>query len=162
LESITFHAFGLKQSELVVTRAGGNSLRGPKMEDMRQTERVRAFLRAQIIFNNRMSTIDCIIKNISPTGARVALSSTLAVPTEFEIDIPQKGRRHRARLIWRDTEAIGIEFIDAKSPSVAPTAPVSPEQRLHELQAQNAELKSKIKQLRKNLENLGQDPDANE
>ncbi|MGP0058394.1 MAG: PilZ domain-containing protein [Beijerinckiaceae bacterium] len=137
------------------------------MQEMRQAERIRSFLRAQIIFNNRMSTIDCTIKNISATGARVALSDTLAVPTEFEIDIPQKGRSYRARLVWRDKEAIGVEFIDAKTHTavpVAPAAPISvPEQRLlHDLQLQNAELKGKIQRLRKRLEDLGQDPDASE
>jgi PilZ domain len=75
------------------------------MEELRRAERIRSFLRAQIVFNNRMSTIDCIIKNISPSGAKVALSSSYAVPTEFDIDIPQKGRTHRARLIWRDNDA---------------------------------------------------------
>ena len=37
--------------------------------EKRVDNRVRSFLRAQIIFNNRMTTIDCIIKNISPSGA---------------------------------------------------------------------------------------------
>jgi hypothetical protein len=134
------------------------------MQEMRHAERIRSFLRAQIIFNNRMSTIDCTIKNISPTGARVALSDTLAVPAEFEIDIPQKGRSYRARLVWRDKEAIGVEFIDAKTHAAASAAPphvAAPEQRLHDLQLQNAELKAKIQKLRKRLEDLGQDPDAN-
>ncbi len=133
------------------------------MQEMRQTERIRSFLRAQIIFNNRMSTIDCTIKNISATGAKVALGDTLAVPGEFEIDIPHKGRSYRARLVWRDKEAIGVEFVDAKThaaASAASTPVAAPEQHLHDLQLQNAELKAKIQKLRKRLEDLGQDPDA--
>jgi hypothetical protein len=139
------------------------------MEEMRQSERIRSFLRAKIIFNNRMSTIDCIIKNISATGAKIALADNLAVPTEFEIDIPQKGRSHRARLVWRDKEAIGIEFLDSKQPASAPKAPVrtqsqatTPEQRVEELQIHNAELKNKVQRLRKRLQDLGQDPDLDE
>ena len=135
------------------------------MQEMRQAERIRSFLRAQIIFNNRMSTIDCTIKNISATGAKVALSDTLAVPSEFEIDIPQKGRSYRARLVWRDTEAIGVEFIDPKThaaPSAASMPATTLDQRLHDLQLQNAELKAKIQSLRKRLQDLGQDPDAKE
>ena len=72
--------------------------------EKRASDRIRSFLRAQIIFNNRMTTIDCIIKNISATGARVALNDTLAVPTEFEIYIPQRGCSHHARLVWRDRD----------------------------------------------------------
>jgi hypothetical protein len=133
------------------------------MQELRSVERIRSFLRARIIFNNRMSTIDCIIKNFSPTGAKIALNDTLAVPTEFEVDVPQKGRSFHARLVWRDKEAIGVEFLDAKVPTltVAAQAPAeASEQRVYELQLQNAELKRKIIQLRKRLQDLGQDPDS--
>ncbi len=130
-------------------------------QDMRSAERIRSFLRAQIIFNNRMSTIDCIIKNISATGARIALNDTLAVPTEFDIYIPQKSRGHHARLVWRDKDAIGVEFTDPQTATVAP-APEPPatgsEARLRDLEFQNAELKARIRSLCKRLEDLGQDP----
>ncbi len=130
-------------------------------QNLRSNERIRAFLRAQIIFNNRMSTIDCIIKNISPTGARIALSDTLTVPTEFEIYIPQRGRSHHARLVWRDKDAIGVDFIDVQgAPALTSGEPPSAgtETRLRELEVQNAELKARVRVLSKRLEDLGQDP----
>jgi hypothetical protein len=137
----------------------------PIMQELRSAERVRSFLRARIIFNNRMSTIDCVIKNYSPSGAKIALNDSLAVPTEFEIDIPQKGRSYHARMVWRDKEAMGVEFIDPREPVAAAPVQVhhdSPEQRVYELQLQNAELKGKILRLRKRLQDLGQDPDLSE
>lgn len=133
------------------------------MQNMRSAERIRSFLRAQIIFNNRMSTIDCIIKNISATGARIALNDTLAVPTEFDIYIPQKSRGHHARLVWRDKDAIGVEFTDPQA-TTAPSAPAAElpamggEARLRDLEFQNAELKARIRALCRRLEDLGQDP----
>ncbi len=130
-------------------------------QNLRSSDRIRAFLRAQIIFNNRMSTIDCIVKNISPTGARIALNDALTVPTEFELYIPQRGRSHHARLVWRDKDAIGVDFIDVP-PMAAPPSGELPatgtEARLRELEAQNAELKARIRTLCKRLEDLGQDP----
>jgi hypothetical protein len=135
------------------------------MQELRSVERVRSFLRARIIFNNRMSTIDCVIKNYSPSGAKIALNDSLAVPTEFEIDIPQKGRSFHARMVWRDKEAMGVEFMDSKDPGAVPSVQVhsdTPEQRIYELQLQNAELKGKILRLRKRLQDLGQDPDISE
>jgi hypothetical protein len=131
-------------------------------EDMRSAERIRSFLRAQIIFNNRMSTIDCIIKNISATGARIALNDTFAVPTEFDLYIPQKNRGHHARLVWRDKDSIGVEFMDAQAAAPTPSASeplaTSGEARLRDLEFQNAELKARIRALSKRLEDLGQDP----
>ncbi len=133
--------------------------------EKRASDRIRSFLRAQIIFNNRMTTIDCIIKNISATGARIALNDTLAVPTEFDIYIPQRGCSHHARLIWRDKDSIGIDFTDVQQPMPAAPAPAASEPhgfggeaRLRDLENQNAELKARIRQLTKRLEDLGQDP----
>jgi hypothetical protein len=134
--------------------------------DKRDSDRVRAFLRAQIIFNNRMSTIDCIIKNISPTGARVALGDSFAVPSEFEIYIPQRNSSHHAKLVWRDKDSIGIDFVDAPHQAVASSsldaaapepAVIGGEARIRQLEVQNAELKQRIRKLTARLEDLGQD-----
>ncbi|QXX74114.1 PilZ domain-containing protein [Methylovirgula sp. HY1] len=134
--------------------------------DKRANDRIRSFLRAQIIFNNRMTTIDCIVKNISQSGARVALNDTLAVPTEFDIYIPQRGRSHHAKLVWRDKDSIGVDFIDAQpAPPPTPAAPAPAEMsafgeaRIRELEVQNAELKIRIRELSKRLQDLGQEPD---
>jgi hypothetical protein len=132
-------------------------------ENMRTSERIRSFLRAQIIFNNRMSTIDCIIKNISATGAKIALNDTFAVPTEFDLYIPQKSRGHHARLVWRDKDSIGVEFMDGQTATASATAAPEPpamggETRLRDLEVQNAELKARIRALCRRLEDLGQDP----
>ncbi len=135
--------------------------------EKRASDRIRSFLRAQIIFNNRMTTIDCIIKNISATGARVALNDTLAVPTEFEIYIPQRGCSHHARLVWRDRDSIGIDFTgcaaaDARRGSARPAAPephgFGGEARLRELEVQNAELKARIRKLTQAARRFGPGP----
>ncbi|TAL77011.1 MAG: PilZ domain-containing protein [Beijerinckiaceae bacterium] len=138
----------------------------PKGEiEKRANDRIRSFLRAQIIFNNRMTTIECIIKNISATGARVALDETLAVPTEFDIYIPTRNRSHRARLVWRDKESIGVDFLEETQETASGLPPAQPESsgpvdatRLRELEDQNAQLKARIRRLNQKLEDMGFDP----
>jgi len=127
-------------------------------EDGRGAERVRSFLRAQIIYNNRASTTDCIVKNISATGAKIAIDEALSVPSEFDLHIPQKGRTYRARMAWRDATAIGVEFIDNEQAPAAEEAVPASELRLRSLELQNAELRSRVRELSRRLENLGQDP----
>jgi hypothetical protein len=129
--------------------------------EMRSTERIRSFLRAQITYNNRMATIDCIIKNYSAGGARIALDDALAVPSEFDVFVPAKQRSHHARLVWRDKDSIGVSFIDAAQSAEKAAAPRSGAEvaaRLRDLEVQNAELKRRIKELSRRLEDLGQDP----
>jgi len=45
------------------------------MPEARRSGRLRTLFGAQIIFNNRTSVIDCAIKNISATGARLVLAN---------------------------------------------------------------------------------------
>jgi hypothetical protein len=130
------------------------------MQEHRTTERVRSFLRAQIIFNNRMTTIECIIKNYSAAGAKIALNDTLTVPTDFDLYIPAKQRKHHARLVWRDKDAIGVNFVDAEANADKAPALATSADRVRELELQNAELRTRIRELSKRLEDLGQDPNV--
>ena len=80
------------------------------MPEARRSKRVRTLWGAKIIFNNRMSILDCVIKNISSSGAKLILGDPLRAPNEFELYIPRKKCSYRARLIRRDSEGIGVEF----------------------------------------------------
>ena len=128
------------------------------MAEVRRDERVRAFLRARIIFNGGNSSVECIIKNFSASGAKIELSDAVAVPSEFDLDVPQKHRLYRARLMWRDPEALGVQFIE----TVAATDSGTLEASLARLDRENKKLKATVVNLTKRLERLGQDVSAPE
>ena len=121
------------------------------MAEARRDERVRSYLRARILFNNNSSSIECTVKNISASGAKIEISSGLSVPSEFDLDVPQKGRVYRARLTWRDSACLGVRFIDRAADHALPDAHVA------RLERENKKLKATIAILTKRLENLGQD-----
>ncbi len=121
------------------------------MVEARRGERVRALLRARIIFNNMNSTIDCTIKNISATGAKIALANTVSVPADFDLEVPQRGRTFRARIVWRDAEALGVTFIEGVPAEVPANV------GLERLKKDNRRLKAIVATLTKRLEDLGQD-----
>ena len=120
--------------------------------EARSTDRVRSLLRARILFNNNNSTIDCTVKNISGTGAKIELSNTITVPGEFTLDIPAKGQLLRARIVWRDVDAIGVTFIGqpVSAEAIATNDVARLERELRKLKSINAILT-------KRLEDLGQD-----
>ncbi len=122
------------------------------MAEVRQDERVRAFLRARIVFNNNSSTIDCTIKNFSSSGAKIELDSTLSIPAEFDLDIPQKGRVYRARMMWRDANALGVQFLEKAEPDAVEIG-----SQAARLERENKRLKATIAHLTKRLEAVGQD-----
>ncbi len=124
------------------------------MDERRRSERAKSLLKAKIVFNNRMTSYDCVIKNISTHGAKIAVDQSLIIPSEFELVIPIKGKTHRARLRWRDAEGMGVEFVD----EVETRETVGGGSARHEqLMAENARLRLSIQTLAKKLADLGQD-----
>ena len=121
------------------------------MIEARRAERVRSFLRARIIFNNQNSTIDCTIKNFSAFGAKIDLAETTTIPDAFDLEVPQKGRTFRARLSWRDQNAIGVEFVEDE-----PVTRDGTDKKVERLERENRMLRNSIAQLTKRLEDLGQ------
>ena len=124
-----------------------------QMVESRRSERVRSFLRAKILFNNQNTSFDCIVRNISQTGAKIEVSNTISVPTHFDLEIPQKGRTYRARIVWRDAEAMGVEFIQAETGA---NSSEPSESKLERLERENRRLRSAVADLTKRLEDIGQ------
>lgn len=108
------------------------------MDDKRSATRVRSFLKGRVVFNNRMSSMDCIIRNISGTGAKLEIGAALAIPDVFELHIPQRGETLRAHLKWRRGEEVGVTFGEAPAARDAGPDVMA---RLKQLEAENAHLR---------------------
>ncbi len=122
------------------------------MPEARRSERLKSLLRARIIFNGGNSTIECLIKNVSAHGMRLELADGLAVPAEFDLEVPHKGRVYRARLVWRGDGIVGVAFVPANA------EPVRTDAELQRLERENAELRLQLRQLTERLQELGQLP----
>lgn len=85
------------------------------MPERRRSKRTRTILSGKIIFNNRMSVLDCVVKNMSSSGAKLLLPNVLQVPNVFELYIPKMRCSYHARLIRYESEVIGVEFYRADS-----------------------------------------------
>ena len=80
----------------------------------RQSARSPSLLRATIRFYNRNLTFDCIVRNISPTGARLEVDAAYVLPHEFELDLPQRSTVYSCELtcggaparVWRGVRGI--------------------------------------------------------
>jgi hypothetical protein len=79
----------------------------------RRAERHRTLKHARIVLDNRMSTFDCIIRNISNTGAMLEISAPIGVPGHFELAIGTSVHGPTCTVRWRTDHAIGVSFDDA-------------------------------------------------
>lgn len=73
--------------------------------------RRRVLKGGQIIFHNRMSTVDCTIRSLSEDGAGIDVSSASGLPKEFLLSIRPDGVELPCRVTaWRDRH-IEVEFL---------------------------------------------------
>jgi len=81
-------------------------------EDNRRSEhRERVLRRGRIVLGDGYSTIDCLVRDISPHGARVTVQEGLAVPHNFNFRMLDTGRAYAAVRRWQRGLSIGLEFM---------------------------------------------------
>ncbi|GAU80791.1 PilZ domain-containing protein [Bosea sp. BIWAKO-01] len=115
--------------------------------ERREVPRQRTLLGARIVFNNRQSTLDCVVRNLSDVGAMVLISDTVALPAAFELEIEHKRRVYGARFRWRDGERVGVALDGRPASSTAEIVPLDHARRLKQCEQSNAQLKARIQQL---------------
>src|SRR4051794_27059358 len=115
--------------------------------NQRVAPRLKVLLAAKMIFNNGQSALDCLIRNLSDTGAKLIVSAAVTLPECFDLIIPQKSLTRRARIAWRRGEDIGVRF-EAGHPSESSDPDASAlKRRIRELEVEVARLRSRILQL---------------
>lgn len=117
--------------------------------DHRTTNRVRSFLRAEIVHSNGNSRTECTVRDLSDTGARVEAPASVTVPEFFELYIPLKALRHRARMMWRAGNEMGVAFVEHAQPAAPAKTEADMEVRLRllELEAETARLKLQLTEM---------------
>ena len=117
------------------------------MSDNRYALRSRTFLKAEIDLNGGLSTLGCIVKDLSETGARILVSEGIALPETFRIHLPKPDRWVQATVRWRRGEYIGVHF-DGEQPLAAHDQDKSEAERIKQLEAENARLRRMLEELR--------------
>lgn len=84
----------------------------PDGSERRVAPRMRTLKRAKIVFNGGFSTFDCVVRNISATGALLTIDETVHLPREFEIRVGEEQEARPAKLVYRRGLFAGIRFLD--------------------------------------------------
>jgi hypothetical protein len=114
--------------------------------ERRRIARQKSFLRGMVYFNQRRSVLDCLIRDISPYGARLVFSVTVATPDTLDLCIPQKDRTLRTHVIWRHGREVGVAFAQIMEMDQPGEGDIA--DRLGRLEAEVAVLKKALKKLR--------------
>jgi hypothetical protein len=56
--------------------------------------------------------IDCVVRNISDTGAALEVTSPVGIPERFTLVIAQENVAKPCRVMWRKEKRIGVAFMN--------------------------------------------------
>ncbi len=79
------------------------------MTDNRRKPRLRTFKGGSITLPTGI--VECVIRNLSPTGALIELSGLALVPDEFSLIIKPEGTRRQCRVVRRQKLQLGVQFL---------------------------------------------------
>jgi hypothetical protein len=76
-------------------------------------QRRRVLKGGQILFNGRMSSIDCTVRSLSEEGAGLDVSTSVGVPKYFDLVIRADKFERPARVVSQTERHIEVEFLQA-------------------------------------------------
>lgn len=89
--------------------------RHPVMSDDNKKEsriarRNKVLKAGKILVPGNLGVVDCTVRDMSETGARIVVGDQAAVPREFRLVVPMDNTIRDATVKWRRGELIGIAF----------------------------------------------------
>jgi hypothetical protein len=79
------------------------------MSEKRANPRVRTLKGGSIIFGAG-SIVDCVVRNLSGTGACLEVVSPVGIPDDFTLQIKSEPTKHDCHVVWRSANRIGVYF----------------------------------------------------
>ena len=119
------------------------------MDDRRHQPRHRTFLQGRVFYNNRRSSADCIIRELTDEGARLSFTDPVTLPHAFELHIPNRDQTYRVETIWNHGGEVGVTFGKHGEATIAPAmgqdSPLA--ERIEKLEKELAALKRRISEM---------------
>lgn len=102
----------LRQSTVVPFQSAGTG--GQKTPgDARIAPRRRILKAGVVAYNDRHTTLACMVRDISTTGARIRVDGSVSAPDTFELLIALDGLEASCEVVWRNGNELGARFLSA-------------------------------------------------
>jgi len=85
--------------------------------EKRAARRQRVLKAAVAAFNMEFSTIPCVVRNLSETGARLEFNEGAAAPERFVLQIELDGFKVDCERVWQRGNICGVRFVSEKRPT---------------------------------------------
>ena len=115
------------------------------MLDRRQSARDKVIYGGVAEIAERSGSRDCVVRNISETGAHLEFSNDVRLPKDtMLLTVARKGRSFLARIIWWRDNFVGVAF-SSETPYELPGSDLA--ERLRKSEMKKRQLQRRIKQL---------------
>ena len=85
------------------------------MDEHRHAVRASTHLSGRVALDGASAeTTPCLVRNLSPIGARVAFCSEVEVPDSFDLFLDPGETAYRAHTIWSSGNEVGVLFREAR------------------------------------------------
>jgi len=81
-----------------------------EFKERRGEIRYRALKGGTLTFDDGRVALECVVRNLSANGARIAMGDTTSVPARFDLVISGDDRVRDAHVRWRAPTVIGVEL----------------------------------------------------
>jgi hypothetical protein len=82
-------------------------------DDLRMAPRRRMLKAGVVAYNDRHVTIPCLVRDMSSTGARLRIDTSVTAPDTFELIIDLDGMEANCQVVWRKGTELGVKFLAA-------------------------------------------------
>jgi hypothetical protein len=76
----------------------------------RTNSRSKTLKSAKIVFNKNQSVIDCFVRDLSPTGAKLKLGDLIPLPKMFVLQL-HDGTRYDCERVRSMGQEVGVRFL---------------------------------------------------
>lgn len=119
-------------------------------QESRSAPRQKTLLRGFAYFANSTSAFDCVIRDISETGARLKFAAITPDHADvLELHIPVRGQIFCAQVKWSAGDEIGVAFPVTRAVSKSPTTDNDIFARVNRLETEIDLLKQQVRRMQK-------------
>ncbi len=114
------------------------------MTERRKDHRNRTYLGGKVVFNDRLSVHDCLVRNLSDGGAKLVFDFPTTVPSVFDLVVPRRGESRRAEVKWRTRLEAGVSFVRSAADGYVS---IETARRIRRLEDERSALKARVAEL---------------
>lgn len=79
-------------------------------QEQRRRQRHKTLKTGKILLAGGLSVVDCVIRDLSESGARLEVWDNTAVPGSFRLICLADNTMRQAQVVWRNDRRVGVAF----------------------------------------------------